>query len=93
VHGVALEGEAFEVSAVTVSQQDAHAVLLRAVNLTGMAARGAWRMPDDGPWHAERVRLDETPLGEPARCGTRLHFTADPHDVVTYRVRRHFESH
>lgn len=93
VRGVALEGEAFEVSAVTVSQQDADAVILRAINLTGMTAQGAWRLPDDGPWRAERVRLDETPLEAAVAYTETLPFTADPHEVVTYRVRRHLQSH
>jgi hypothetical protein len=88
VCGAALEGDAFELSAATVSQHDDRAVILRAVNLTGMLAHGAWRLPDAGPWIAERVRLDEESVGQAEPCAQYLRFVAEPHDVVSYRVRR-----
>jgi alpha-mannosidase len=88
VPGVALEGDAFEASAVTVSQEDSDAVVLRAINLTNARATGLWQLPDAGPWIAEPVRLDETPVGPPVPCEQALRFDADPHAVLTWRVRR-----
>lgn len=88
VEGVALDGEAFEASAVTLSHTDERAVLLRAVNLTSTPAAGAWRLPDEGPWIAVPVRLDDTPIGPAQRCQRQLPISAGPHDVITWRVRR-----
>ena len=88
VQGIALHGDAFEASAVTLSQRDERAVILRAVNLTQHEAYGAWHLPDDGPWIAQPVRLDESPLGEEEPCGATLNITAGPRAVTTWRVRR-----
>lgn len=88
VQGVSLHGESFEASAVTLSQRDDRAVILRAVNLTPNESKGAWQLPDEGPWIACPVRLDEAPLGEEVACGAMLEFMAGPRAVVSWRVRR-----
>ncbi|MCA0376519.1 MAG: hypothetical protein LCH84_12770 [Gemmatimonadetes bacterium] len=88
VAGPVLEGPAFEMSAVTVSETDASAVVLRAVNLTAHRAAGSWRLPDDGPWSVTACRLDETPLGESVLSAARVPFVAEPRGVVTLLVRR-----
>jgi hypothetical protein len=90
VSGVELDGDAFEMLAVTVSSVDDTAVLLRAVNLTSREAAGAWQLPDAGPWIAEPVRLDEQSIGNAHRCESQLEFTAGANEVVTWRVRRAF---
>lgn len=88
VAGPSLQGEAFEASAVTISHQDARAVILRAVNLTPRAAHGAWHLPDAGPWEITRCRLDETPLAAPSVASTVVSFEAGPREVITLQVRR-----
>jgi mannosylglycerate hydrolase len=86
--GPSLQGEAFEASAVTVARHDERAVILRAVNLTTRAAQGAWHLPDDGPWHVTRCRLDETAEAEPMVTGAAVPLEAGPREVITLRVRR-----
>ena len=88
VSGVALAGEAFEQSAVTLSAQDAEAVVLRAVNLTARHAVGAWQLPDAGPWLVTPCRLDETPIAEPFVSHGQVPLDAGPREVLTVRVRR-----
>lgn len=88
ITGVALSGEAFEQSAVTLSARDPHAVLLRAVNLTTRQATGAWRLPDSGPWLVTPCRLDETPIGDTYVSHGQVLLDAGPREVLTVRVRR-----
>ncbi len=88
VKGMALAGEAFEQSAVTLSAQDAEAVVLRAVNLTARHAMGAWQLPDTGPWLVTPCRLDETPTGEAYISHGQITLDAGPREVLTVRVRR-----
>jgi alpha-mannosidase len=86
--GASLHGEAFEASAVTISQGDDRAVILRAVNLTARASHGAWQLPDGGPWEVTHCRLDETPVAEPVIMGAVVPLEAGPREVITLRVRR-----
>lgn len=88
VTGVALAGEAFEQSAVTLSAHDTEAMLLRAVNLTARHAMGAWQLPDAGPWLVTPCRLDETPTGEAFISHGQITLDAGPREVLTVRVRR-----
>ncbi|MCE2902268.1 MAG: hypothetical protein ACK5XT_00090 [Gemmatimonas sp.] len=86
--GASLQGEAFESSAMTVSQGDERAVVLRAHNLTPRPANGAWHLPDEGPWEVTRCRLDETPVAETIVTGSVVPLAAGPREVITVRVRR-----
>lgn len=86
--GASLQGEAFEASAITISQQDERAMILRAVNMTARAAHGAWQLPDDGPWLVTRCEFDETPLEPSQTSGAVIPLDAGPREVITIRVRR-----
>jgi len=88
VAGVALAGEAFEQSAVTLSSREPDAVVLRAVNLTTRHAMGAWQLPDAGPWLVTPCRLDETPVAESYVSSGQVLLDAGPREVITVRVRR-----
>lgn len=86
--GPQLMGEAFEASALTLSQHDERAVVLRAVNLTARAADATWQLPDAGPWMATLCRLDETPVDAPFECGAFVTVHAAPRAVITLLLRR-----
>jgi mannosylglycerate hydrolase len=86
--GVALSGEAFEQSAVTLSAREPDAVVLRAVNLTARHAMGAWQLPDAGPWLVTPCRLDETPVAESYLSSGQVLLDAGPREVLTVRVCR-----
>lgn len=86
--GPQLMGEAFEASALTLSQHDERAVVLRAVNLTDRAADATWQLPDPGPWVATLCRLDETPIDAPFECGAFVTVHAAPRAVLTLLLRR-----
>lgn len=86
--GPSLHGDGLEVSAVTISQHDPAAVVLRAVNGLDRDVTGAWRLPVAGPWTATPCRLDETPIGEAVVCMQEIPFTAGARAIVTFVVRR-----
>ncbi|MFY7922376.1 MAG: hypothetical protein ACOVSI_08175, partial [Gemmatimonas sp.] len=86
--GPEVVGEAFELSALTVSAHDERAIVVRRVNLTTRAAWGALRMPFSGPWEFTSCRLDETPTAPPVTHDDALTFEASPRAIVTLRVRR-----
>lgn len=86
--GPEVVGEAFELSALTVSAHDERAIVVRLVNLTTRAAWGALRMPFSGPWEFTSCRLDETPTAPPVTHDDALTFEASPRAIVTLRVRR-----
>ncbi len=86
--GPEVVGEAFELSAVTLSAHDEAAIVVRLVNLTTRAAWGALRMPFSGPWEFTSCRLDETPMAPPVTHADALTFEAPPRAIVTLRVRR-----
>lgn len=86
--GPEVVGEAYELSACTVSSHDPQAVLVRVVNVTTRRAWGAVRLPHTGPWSVTRCRLDETPLDAPQRCEGAYTFEGGAGEVVTLRVRR-----
>lgn len=86
--GLEVVGEAFELTACTLSAVDEAAVVLRVVNNTTRSAWGTVRFPDDGPWLVTRCRLDEEPLAPPETVGRALTFEAGPRAVVTFRIRR-----
>jgi alpha-mannosidase len=83
-HGVALSGEGLACSAVTTSQNGAWLVL-RCVNLTDTAQRGAWTVGFEIA-EAQIARLDETPLGSVAGHGNRVEFAAPARAVITILV-------
>lgn len=85
VRGVALVGNAFELSAITLAERH-EGVVLRAVNLTSHDAHGCWQLPHEGPWLVHRCRLDETPLSDPVPVGAQVAFTAAPREIVTLVV-------
>ena len=85
VHGVALSGEGLACSAVTTSQDGAWLVL-RCVNLTDTAQRGAWTVGFEIA-EAQIARFDETHLGSVAGHGKRVEFFAPPRAVITLLVR------
>lgn len=92
LEGPSLHGDGLEVSAVTISQHDPAAVVLRAVNGLDRDVAGSWRLPFPGPWTATPCRLDETPIGEPRHCEQDVPFSAGPRAIVTFVVRRTVES-
>ena len=86
--GVELVGEAFELSALTLSAFDQAAVIVRVVNNTPRTAWGTLRFPDAGPWQVTRCRLDETVHGEPDVVHGAFSFEGAPRAVLTLRVKR-----
>ncbi|HEY0930385.1 MAG TPA: glycoside hydrolase family 38 C-terminal domain-containing protein, partial [Gemmatimonas sp.] len=99
--GAALEGDALEASACTISTVDERAIVLRAINLADQDSVGAWVLPDDGPWLVTHCRLDEAPLLPNAEANTsasrasdgvvhgrRIELVLAPRDVLTIRLRR-----
>ena len=86
--GPALVGEAFELSAVSVSHTDPDAIVLRVVNTTQRTAWGSIRMPLAGPWSVVRCRLDETPIAPNEVSEREISFEARPREVLTWRVQR-----
>lgn len=86
--GPEVVGEAYELSACTVSAHDPAAVIIRVVNLTDRQAWGTVRLPLEGPWSVTRCRLDETPLGQPEHCDEAYTFHGEPGEVLTWRVHR-----
>ncbi|NIM51185.1 MAG: hypothetical protein GTO22_18360 [Gemmatimonadales bacterium] len=88
VVGPELEGDGLAFKAAKPSE-GGDALVLRCVNLTSSAIRGAWKVPFPVV-RARRVRLDETGQGELALSegGTRLEFEAAPREVVTVQVER-----
>ncbi|AMW05148.1 hypothetical protein GEMMAAP_10610 [Gemmatimonas phototrophica] len=80
-------GEAYELSACTISSQDPQAIIIRVVNLTARSAWGTVRLPHDGPWEVTRCRLDETPLDAAHQCTGAYTFEGRPGEVLTLRVR------
>jgi alpha-mannosidase len=87
-HGPEVAGEAFELSAFTLSAQDKHAAILRVVNNTLRSAWGTLRFPDDGPWEVTPCRLDETAVGPPSVVAGAFSFEGAPRAVLTFRVKR-----
>ena len=83
--GPELHGAGLEASAVTLSQRS-DGIILRAVNLTAESVSGYWMLPNEGPWHITRCRLDETPLDGPRLCGDRVDFLAGPREIVTLHI-------
>jgi Glycosyl hydrolases family 38 N-terminal domain/Alpha mannosidase middle domain len=86
--GPEVVGEAYELSACTISAHVPDAVLIRVVNNTARAAWGTVRLPHAGPWDVTRCRLDETPLNAAQRCDGAYTFEGRPGEVITLRVRR-----
>jgi alpha-mannosidase len=86
--GLEVVGEAFELTACTISARDEAAVVLRVVNNTTRPAWGTVRFPDDGPWEVTRCRLDEEPQAPAETVGRALTFDAGPRAVLTFRIRR-----
>jgi hypothetical protein len=86
--GPALVGEAFELSAVTVSHADPEAIVLRVVNTTQRTAWGSIRLPLAGPWSVVRCRLDETPITPEEVSEREISFEARPREVLTWHVKR-----
>ena len=83
--GLELEGEGLAFSAAK-DGDDGDWIVLRAVNLTDEARRGAWQLGIPIR-EARRSRLDETP-GEPVDVSNgRVEFTAGPRAIVTLLVR------
>jgi alpha-mannosidase len=80
-------GEAYELSACTISSHDPQAIVIRVVNLTARSAWGTVRLPHDGPWEVTRCRLDETPLDAAQQCSGAYTFEGGPGEVLTLRVR------
>ena len=64
----------------------AHWLVLRCVNLTDVATKGAWLLPF-APSEAKLARLDETPLGAATVAENTVSFAAPPHAVVTILAR------
>lgn len=85
VAGVALEGTGLACPAVTVST-DGGWLVLRCVNVTEVAQRGAWRLPTPAK-EARLARLDETPLDPIPTNDGAIAFTAGPRGVVTILAR------
>ena len=83
-HGVGLSGDGLACSAVMASQ-DGKWLVLRCMNLTDTAQRGAWTVGFEIA-EAQIARLDETPLGTIAGHGRRLEFVAPPRAVITILV-------
>lgn len=86
--GPSLHGDGLGMSAVTISQHDPSAVVLRAVNVTDRQVEGHWRLPVPGPWLGTPCRLDETPIAEALIYETDVSFTAGPRAIMTFVVRR-----
>ena len=80
-----LDGEGLAFSTAKESE-DGEWLVLRCVNLTDVATKGAWRLPF-APREAKLARLDESPLGAAAIGESSVSFTAGPHAVVTILVR------
>ncbi len=85
--GPALSGDGLQPSCVTVSTEG-DALVLRAVNVRNEATRGAWTMPDDGPWVVTRCRMDQTPMSAPTVLQRSIVFEAGARAVITYLVHR-----
>ena len=85
--GVEVLGEAFELSALTVSASDEAAAVVRVVNNTGRRAWGTLRLPHAGPWEVTRCRLDETPVAEPVIVEGAFSFEEGPRGVLSVRVK------
>jgi alpha-mannosidase len=85
VVGLELLGDGLAFSALKESE-DGESLVVRCVNRRDEAVRGAWRFPFNVR-EARRARLDETPLAPLEHAGTEVHFTAEPHAIVTLLVR------
>jgi alpha-mannosidase len=88
VRGLQLTGEAFELSAFTVSALYHDAVIVRVVNNTPRNAWGTLHFPDDGPWEVIRCRIDETPVGAAEVTSGAFSFEGAPRAVLTMRIKR-----
>ena len=88
IRGLQLTGEAFELSALTVSAFDHDAVIVRVVNNTPRYSWGSLHFPDSGPWEVTMCRLDETPVHDPEVVGGAFSFEGAPRAVLTMRVKR-----
>ena len=88
LRGVELSGEAFELSACTVSAVDDRAVIVRVVNNAPRAAWGTVRFPAAGPWEVTRCRLDETPVAPSVVVQGAFSFEGASREVLTIRVKR-----
>jgi mannosylglycerate hydrolase len=86
--GPEIIGEAYELSAFTLSASDDAAVIVRVVNNTPRSAWGTLRFPDEGPWEVTPCRLDETPLGESELVRGSFSFEGAARAVLTVRVKR-----
>jgi alpha-mannosidase len=86
--GPALVGEAFELSAITIAQNDPESIVLRVVNITRRHAWGTIHMPANGPWSFVKCRLDETPLTDVQQVDRDFSFEARPREVLTLLVKR-----
>lgn len=85
VPGIALEGTGLACSTITDGESDGW-IVLRCVNLTGSAKRGAWisAIPFSD---ARLARLDQTPEATLIVAGGRIEFDAGPHAIVTVLAR------
>ena len=68
-----------------MASQDGKWLVLRCMNLTDTAQRGAWTVGFEIA-EVQIARLDETPLGTIAGHGRRLEFVAPPRAVITILV-------
>ncbi len=83
--GFELEGEGLSFSTAKDSD-DGQWIVLRAVNLTDGARRGAWQLGIPIR-EARQSRLDETPGAAVDVGNNRVEFTAGPRGIVTVLVR------